>query len=281
MKPITACLLALSALALLGQSRRAHAQTNFPTDATINYAIGGDVNIGMDADFQQSDSSGNPYNPTVSLVTDGSISGQTSVYNNSVFNISGGSTGDINSWISVSTFGTSTTNISGGTINGGVYSYTSSVVNFSGGNVPATSSTANYESIGLVADINSTINVTGGTNGEGLSAQGQGTINIRGGQLLTGAQLYAQDSSTLNFFGNNLKARLTSTLGGVDTYTLSGTLTDGSDLAGIQMIIAGSANYTFNGLGSPPPDVPEPGSLALLCGLGVMGAGLLCHKRRR
>ena len=279
MKPITACLLALSTLTLLGQSRSAHAQaTFFPNDATINYAIAGEADIGEDDDGNQSDSNNNPYNPTVSLVTGGSISGVTNVWNGSVFNMSGGSTGTDANFDSVFTYGTSTANISGGTIAGGVYAATSSVVNFSGGDILASSS---VQAEGLYADINSTINITGGTNAVGLNAAAQGTFNIRGGALLPGAQLYAQDSSTLNFFGNNLKARLTSTLGGVDTYTLSGTLTDGSDLAGIQMIIAGSATYTFNGgLGLPPP-VPEPGSLALLCGLGVMGAGLLCRQRRR
>ena len=90
MKPITACLLALSTLTLLGQSRSAHAQaTFFPNDATINYAIAGEADIGEDDDGNQSDSNNNPYNPTVSLVTGGSISGVTNVWNGSVFNMSG------------------------------------------------------------------------------------------------------------------------------------------------------------------------------------------------
>ena len=49
MKPISAYLLALSTLALLGCSHTAYAQVNFfPNDATIDTALLGEVYIGQD-----------------------------------------------------------------------------------------------------------------------------------------------------------------------------------------------------------------------------------------
>ena len=122
-------LAALAALGLLAFAPAANAQVSFPADATINYAINDDVNVGMDAAGSPSDSSGNPYNPTVNVVTGANISGSIYSYNNSVVNMSGGA---------VSAFytnDTSTFNLTGGAIRSGIFVYDSNTVNLYGGSI--------------------------------------------------------------------------------------------------------------------------------------------------
>ena len=241
MKSNLACLLALSALVLLGQGRDAHAQTTYIlTDTTIDYYIPGHVFIGRD-------DNGHFGSPTVNLVRGGDISNYAVLYDG-VFNMSGGS---IDSGGGRSNFGLVAI---GGTVNlsGGFMDY-------------------------LTSQEDSTVNITGGSFGF-LKAQNDSTVTIRGGRP---DFLAAEDNSTLNLFGNNLQATLTGQIGGTKSYSLSGTLADGTDLAAadVDMSISGSASFTLNTV--PNAQVPEPGSLALLCGLGVVGAGLLRRKRRR
>jgi hypothetical protein len=217
-KPISASLLALSVLALLGCGHIANAQVTFyPNDATINTAVLGEVYIGQDDQR-------NPSSPTVNLVDPGSISGFAYTFNSSKFNISGGS---------------------------------------------------------IVGSINSSdtslVTITGGSIGNGLQVDDSSVVNVRGGSF--GADLYANDTSAINFFGTNLQAMQIADLGTIIGYALSGTLADGTDISDRQLFVQNTASFTLNN--TPGPAVPEPGSFALLCGLGVMGAGLLRRKRSR
>lgn len=247
MKPVTTCVLALSVLTLLGQGRTAHAQfdiIHFPNDATIDYALAGDAEIGRDANGYKS-------SPTVNLVTGGSISDGVTTFSSSVFNVSGGSIGTDNDSLFV-----------------GIDAVNTSTVNFSGGYIAK-----------LAAEESSVFNMSGGRIGSDLQAYDNSTINIRGGD--PGPGMSASSNSTLNFFGHNLQATFKTEGGGVKFYSLSGTLADGTVLTDRFLVINPGGAFTLNDIGAPPPDVPEPGSLALLCGLSVMGIGLLRRQQRR
>jgi hypothetical protein len=274
MKSITA---GLVTLALFSLGRAARTQTTFfPNDATINYAVGNAI-VGYDQD-------GNSFSPTVSLVNGGSISDAASIFNASVFNMSGGSIGGSG----LNANDTSQVFISGGNIGGnnGLFANNSSQVTISGGSIDnyviaqdtSIMTVTGGQISSLSASGTSTLTISGGSIGSGTSASGNSTINLHGGN--PGAGLQAQDSSRFNIFGHNLQATLTDQNGDVKTYLLSGTLADGTDLSNRFLTISGTGSYTLNSIGGAPP-VPEPGSLTLLCGLGVMGAGLLRRKRRR
>jgi len=189
------------------------------------------------------DSNRAEFSPTVSLVTGGSISGTARIYNSSVFNMSDGSLGD-----SLDANDTCTVNITGGSIHRS-----------------------------LEASENSTLTMSGGSLG-GLSANISSTVNLRGGDLGL-AILIANNRSRINFFGTDLAATLTDQEGNVSFYTLSGTLEDGFDLSNNILQVSDIASFTLNPAGAPVP-VPEPGSLALFGGLGVIGTRLLVRKRR-
>jgi hypothetical protein len=96
---------------------------------------------------------------------------------------------------------------------------------------------------------------------------------------VSGDAVVGRDSSRINLFGTNLTATETAQSGNFTYYTLSGKLKAGTDLASAVLLVNSSASYTLNPAGAPVP-VPEPGSLALFCSLGVMGCSPLVRKRR-
>jgi hypothetical protein len=117
----TIALTALSALALGGSLTAASAQAPYYTkDSTINSAV-------VDA-FVGIDSLGNLFNPTVNVVTGGSVSGIMSTNGNSTFNVSGGSITN-----GMSALDNSQVNISGGTFGNAIFAFDSTQVTISGG----------------------------------------------------------------------------------------------------------------------------------------------------
>ena len=231
-------LAAAAALGLFAFTPAANAQVFISADTTINYTINDDVVVGHD-------SGGNSYNPTVGLVSGGSVSGLLFVFNSSVINLSGGATSD-----NLNTYDSSTINLSGSSI--GYY---------------------------LNANNSSTVNFSGGSLGANLSAYDSSTINLSGGSI--GGDLYASDASAFSITGSGLTDTLVDAdVFGYSQYVLDGTLADGTALNGKSLFVQNGtgAAFTFNSVG--PSAVPEPGSMALFVGLAGAG-GLMLRKRRR
>lgn len=154
-----------------------------------------------------------------------------------------------------------------GSISGFAYTYNSSQFNVSGGSIVGS----------INASDNSIVTITGGSIGNGLQADDSSVMNLRGGTF--GADLYANDTSAIHLFGSNLQATVAVNLGSITAYALAGTLADGTDISNRQLFVQNTASFSLTNV--PSPNVPEPGSLALLCGLAVMGNSLLCRKRRQ
>jgi len=246
------------ALAGLTNLAPAHAQyyTFFPSDKTVNYGVYSPTNIvgyasGIDGNFVGSSS------PTVNFVPGCYIGGSLSTYNHSTVNISS----DVESIIDVQD--NSTVNVTHGSIYalGGMGN---SVINFSGG------STSDLE-----AGDNSRVTFSGGHT-DFLGTLASGILNIKGGDF---DDLAIDESGSANFFGTSL---ITSLLDpdhfGSSLYAISGTLSDGTLLNGKNFTLRNGTGATFNLIDTA---VPEPGSLALLLGVGVSGIGLLMRRRRK
>ncbi len=134
----------------------AQADTYFPTDTTINYAVSGNAIIGEDG-------MGGNTSPTVDLVTGGSIDNDLFVDNSSVLNISGGSVG-----IALIANDSSSVNVSAGTVGGNISFSSTGTLDVSNGN------------IGIIYANNGTTNISGGT----ISfLDYSSTVNLYGGQI--------------------------------------------------------------------------------------------------
>ncbi len=238
--------LALGAFALLGLNSAVNAQTPgatyiyFPVDTVIS-AIAPDYDaavVGYDnnADYLAKK---NGTSPTVTYT---GHFGFLDCYNHSVVNMS---TGYVNT--ALESYDYSIVNMSGGYIQqAALVAHNYSTINMSGGASPQTAAAGN-----------STVNVTGGSPGEHLIAQDSGTVNVSGGRcgyvlaqdsgvvnvsggVISGADsIYsktftATKSGIINFYGTGLGATLIvgSDVGGYRSYTLYGTLVDGSVING-------------------------------------------------
>ncbi len=142
---------------------------------------------------------------------------------------------------------------------------------------PATSPTVTLAKGAKVVSLNtwnaSVVNITGGVVTVNIAAIQNSVVNITGG---TPAPLItASNNSVINFYGTGLSSSLLTTLPTSSVYALSGALADGSSLKGVTLTLFGSkSSFAFK-----PSSVPEPGSVALLVGMGVSGLALV--KRRR
>ena len=224
----------------LAATPAAYAQTTYYTgNVTINAANSApaDVTIGYTSSNLAVQGS------NVTLGSGGSIGHDAHAFLNSAFTIMGGTIGG-----SLSGYDTSTIIINGGTV---AYS--------------------------VFADNNSTINVNGGTFLNRFQAFNNGVFNISGGQF---PSITAFGNSALNFYGS-----LTDTLvsansgyqGAYSQYVLSGKLWDGTDVTGVLLNIANAGSVSVKFLNVAPTNgitsAPEPGSIALLIGMGLSGAG--------
>ena len=308
--------MAVSTLALIGIAPIAQAQTYtfFPSDTTIDYDVITDYSVvgyasRVGSNFQT------PSSPTVNLVTGGILRGNglSYTYNSSTLNVSGGKIysglyANNSSTLNLSggtvsnlyTFNSSMANVSGGSVDGDILAYDSSTVNISGGRVndlfAFDSNTVNvsggYVSYNLYASGSSLLNMGGGTVGDlyptsfgtvnlsggtvqrSLNANMFSTVNVSGGSV--DGNLYAHDSSLLNFFGHGLVASLIDpNPGGLSRYSLSGTLLDGTVWTNKNLYIANGkgARFTLN-------NVPAPGSLVTAL-IGVVPGVMLLRRRRK
>ena len=250
----------------------------FPIDATINSTISGNAIVGY-ANFEGLDFGSYPTSPTINVVSGSFITGELSAYNSSTVNVSGGVTGYLttqtNSTANVSgglitrsltAYNSSVVNVSGGIINNGLYAFNSSVVNISGGVI-------NY----YLRANSGTINVSGGTINSGLYSNNGGTLNVSGGAL---TDLIAYGDGTINIFGTGLTSALInpSARGAYSEYALSGALSSGDSLSGIEVFVQNGTGAQFSLINTTV--TPEPGSFALLVGLSTVGASVL-RKRRK
>ena len=229
-------------LLALAASPAAHAQTYFSSDATINTTTPGDVVIG----YNNGSATATASSPTVTLTSPGSIGHDVYVYNGSAFNMNANVGGKL------SALNTSTVNINSGTL-----------------------------AYALFADNNSTVNINGGMFNNSLEAFNSGIINVNGG---TFSNLFAYDSSIINLYGNVTAMLTNANANGFSQYTLSGSFSNNAIAANTTLNVFNNGNARFNitnvnalgGVGA----VPEPGSVALLVGLGVTGAGFAAKRRR-
>ncbi len=160
---------ALSILALCSLSHAASAQTAaFYTIGTYTVDAAHSVTVNAFSGYDGSsftDNQGHPYNPTVNLVSGGSIGSYLDAYNSSTVNISGGSIGSYLLAVDTSTV----------TISGGTFGKANGVVNFfDATNGAFTLIGSNLTATSLGADKNQ-----GGTN-YALSGTLQGGTNLLG-----------------------------------------------------------------------------------------------------
>lgn len=237
-----------AALALLGLTRSAKAQFNyFTSDTTINDAVTGIAVVGY-ANVTDLSSRTNGTSPTIQLVSGGAISDRFDIYNASQVFISGGNVAK--------------------TLN----AFDSSVVTMSGGLLQRN------------VNVDSTLNLLGGTVNQSVTIRNQGVLNYRGGVL--GANfpsnlitIQVRDQGTLNLFGTNITLALDNPDSfGYSTYTLGGSLLDGTDLTGKSVEIQNGTGASF---AINPTVVPEPGFYQMSAFVLMGGIGLWRMRSRR
>ncbi len=229
----------------LACANTARAQTTFYTsNSTITSPIVGNVVVGYDSTFTAKSS------PSVILDTRGSISHDVQVFNNSTFYMNSDVGG------SLSAYDNATVTVAGGTL-----------------------------SYALFADNFSTVNINEGTLSNVVDAFNNSTVNVRGGNFQT---LVGFDNSVINIYGS-VTATLTNPAfgyqGAYSQYTLAGSTSTSTLGPNTFLNIVNNSGATFHLLRGPSvadiTPVPEPGSVALLLGLSVAGAGFAAKRRRQ
>ena len=132
--------------------------------------------------------------------------------------------------------------------------------------------------IGLLGESPTVNLVAGGQVSGGVYLYNSSTFNYRGGTI-TLNRITASSNGVINFFGSGLTAETQGndpTFG--DYYGVSGTLTDGTQLNNAQVYLSDNATFKLNNAAAA---TPEPGSVALLVGMGVAGVGVLRRRNRR
>lgn len=289
---------ALCAALSLSILPKAHAQftyTFYPNNTKISgnvstdYAIVGYAGGGYDPnDFSRHFTS--PSSPTVQVVDGANIANEMDIFNHSVVNVAGGNVG------ALIPYDNSTVNISGGQ-SGFVLSIDQSVINVRGGNVDDLEGQGKQINVSggtvgtLVANENTDymgnplgsclVKVTGGSIAGEVDAFNDGILDLYGGQF--GGDLYARFGGTIHLFGNGLTASLINPnyKKTYSLYSLSGTLADGSVLTNERLFVENDGVTYGHSSFQITNGVPEPGSVALLLGLGVSGAGMWRRRKKQ
>ena len=318
MKRIVRNTIALGGVALLGIGNAANAQyTYFPNDATVNYVVSSYTTVVGYASGDLINGFQQPSSPTVNFVTGSRVSdlfsynssivnfdagGATNLYprNNSVINIKSGS------FYTMQSLDSSVINFSGGSSTGPVMVDSQSAFNLSGGTIDSIDIpksgvvTINGGSVsnGLNAQSNATVTINSGFLKNIVAIRGNSVLNFDGGSTDYELNLYdnsiancrggifksrlgvatVDNSSTFNIYGNGLSAHLTNpNFTGYSQYTLIGHLLDGTDATGERVYVRNGTSAKLVVYSA----VPEPGSLALLFGMGTVGVGVLRKRRNR
>ena len=297
-QPLFICLFcAALSLSALPKARAQFTYTFYPNDAAINNAVSTDFAIVGFAggSYDENDFSRHftgPSSLTVQIVAGANVSGEIDSFNQSVVNVFGGSVS------AIVPYDSSTLNISGGS-SGFVLNNDAAIINVSGGNVADLEGQGKQINVSggtlgtLVANVDTDfqgnslgsclVNVTGGEITGDTSAFNDGILNLYGGKL--GSILRAAEGGTINIYGTGLTATLfdPSFGNGYSLYSLSGALEDGNVLNNTILrvrndgVTYGHSSFHLINVAA----VPEPGNLALFCGSGVAGAGLLLRRRKR
>lgn len=288
----TCRLMVIAAMAMLIAPAATLAQTftytYFPTNTTINTPVTTDFAIvGFSGGtYNEDDFSRNftgPSSPTVG-VADGADISDAEVFNQSIVNVNGGSA-------AMFLYDQSTLNVHGGAVpialgfdSAVINVHAGSVsdiegqcqrVNVFGGMIDVVSANTNTSYMGdsLGSCI---IDVAGGTFTSEVNAFNDGILNMYGGRILA-PFLRASEGGTINIYGTGLVAQLIDPNygNGNSLYSLSGLLSDGSSLDGVQLVVRNDGvtygHSTFNLI-----TVPTPGAA---CFLGL--SGLMATRRRR
>ena len=272
-------------LVVMADIRPAAAQNQFyPTNATINSFINGNVYVGYanQSDYQNGV---NGTSPTVGLYAGGSVGGTLYTFNGSILNVAGPTGGSdlISEDVSMMNIssgkvaqftadGSSTIDLIGGTVVNFARAVNSGTVNVSGGQI---------NGAGLTLNNTAFASITGGTI-TGVLAGNSSRVIIAGGTFgplidLPNVNFFDQTKGAFTFVGTGLTATSLGTdanVGGTD-YALGGLLQSGQTLTGDVINVQPAATmFTF----SDGSVVPESGSWALV---GLSGAVLLVGRRWR
>lgn len=299
MNAFTRCMLALglvigASIAMPHQAQAQFTYTFYPNDTTINNNIGTDFAIiGYAGGSYNNDFSRNftgPSSPTVQVGAGANIASEMDMFHQSVVNVTDGNVA------AAVPQDQSVLNITGGEI-GFALNVDQAVINMQGGIVDDLEGQGKQINVsgGTMGDLvangstdylgnslgSCIVNVTGGNITGETDAFNEGILNLYGGDF--GGVLRAAEGGTINIYGNGLVTSLLNPNYGNEysLYSLSGTLADGTVMNDKDLLVRNDGitygHSSFNLING----VPEPGSIALLLGVGVSGAGILLRRRRR
>lgn len=216
-------------LSQLPESQQIVKETFLGKDTTIKTALVGSVTVGY-ASQSDYENGKHPTSPIVTLTRGASITHTLTVANRSKVYITGGR------------IGFRERNTYGNNYGGEVLAGDKSSVVFSGGMAHSLSATGQ-----------STVTLTGGTIGAMVIVGEHGTLNLKGGTMK--GEISLGPGGTLNVFGTNLNKKLlrpgetkysASYADQADQYVLSGTLSDGTALAGKVLLVSKTGGSKVN-----------------------------------
>ncbi len=247
---LPAVLLGAGLAQMAGSQNKTNVAKNgcFAKDATINYAVTGDAEVGFAA-ASDIDVRRNPLSPAVRFVAGSSVKGTLLVLNRSRVTIS-----SIKIATDLVANDGSAVVFSGGSVGGSVLAQNNSAVSVSGGSMS-----------GLFASDSSTVSLSGGKIANGMVAEKNATFNVSGGNV--GKRVMVNNTATLNLIGPAVHSTLTEPEADVNgisytLYTLSGKFRDGTSVNGKLVLVQNKsgAKLTINNAPAKGAPAARPGS---------------------